>query len=177
MTEAPFFDLGGTLTGTQALNAATRPEVFRPHGVEVGMDPHRNKLLGRSDEEPVRNPLPEPPIDEEAMGPFEAGARGYRRCAGRVGSVLGANAQLQGHGTSVGLANNAPREGTRVAPEAPGLGGIFAEEVGAEKPSRTPTGPRRRSLEAAWGRRWSSRTLRRPFLPRSRAASPSLDRS
>ncbi|QIN78377.1 HAD-IA family hydrolase [Rubrobacter marinus] len=145
MTKAMFFDLDGTLTDTHALHIATWLEVLRPYGLEVDMSLYREKLLGLSNEEAVRELLPHLG-DGERSELLEAEAKSYRGRADQVGPILGLGALLkEGRRQEMGivLVTNAPREDARRSLEALGLDEafdpmIFAEEVGAEKPDPTP---------------------------------------
>ena len=123
------FDLDGTITDTHALHVATWMEVLGPHGVEVDMSLYRNNLLGQSDEEAMRNLLPDL-SDEETGEVLAAEARVYR---GR------------GRGMSLVLVANALEEDARESLQALGLADafypmIFAEEAGAKRPDLAPYG-------------------------------------
>ena len=141
MPKVLFFDLDGTITDTYALHIATWMEVLRPYGVEVDMSLYRNKLLGQSDEEAVRDLLPDLP-DEETGEVLAAEARVYRGRAQKVGPILGLGDLLEegrGRGMSLVLVTNAPEEDARESLQALGLADvfdpmIFAGEAGAMKP-------------------------------------------
>jgi len=145
MPKALFFDLDGTLTDTHALHIATWMEVLRPHGVEVDMGLYRNKLLGKSNEEAMRNLLPDL-SDEEVHELLEAETKSYRRRTGKVGAILGLRDLLEEgreRGMEIVLVTNAPRHDAEKSLEALGLDDgfdpmVFAEEVGAEKPDPAP---------------------------------------
>ena len=147
MPKVLFFDLDGTLTDTHTLHIATWMEVLRPHGVEVDMSLYRNKLLGQSNEEAMRDLLPDL-SDEETREVLAAEARVYRGRTRKVGPILGLGGLLEegrGRGMSLVLVTNAPEEDARKSLEALGLADafhpmIFAEEVGAKKPDPAPYG-------------------------------------
>ncbi len=145
MTKALFFDLDGTLTDTHALHIATWLEVLGPHGVEVNMDLYRNKLLGKPNEEAVRDLLPDL-TDGEVGELLEAEARSYRRRTAKVGPILGLGDLLKEgrrRGMRLVLVTNAPKSAAEKSLEALGFEDHFdamvlAEEVGAEKPDPAP---------------------------------------
>ena len=152
------FDLDGTLADTHALHIATWLEVFRPHGVEVEMDLYRNKLLGKPNEEAVRELLADL-TDGEMNELLGAEARSYRVRTDKVGPILGLNDLLkEGRRREMRLVlvTNAPRSAAEKSLEALGLDDrfdamVFAEEAGAEKPDPAPYREALDSLGAAPG--------------------------
>jgi beta-phosphoglucomutase-like phosphatase (HAD superfamily) len=145
MTNVLFFDLDGTLADTHAVHLATWMEVLRPHGVEVDVDLYRQRLLGKPNDEAVRELLPDLP-DEELGRLLEREAESYRGRTKKIGPVLGLGELLEEgrrRRMELVLVTNAPKSGARESLEALGLADafdlmVFAEEVGREKPHPAP---------------------------------------
>lgn len=145
MTKVLFFDLDGTLTNTHALHLATWLEILRPHGIEVDMDLYKQRLLGQSNEEALRDLLSDL-SDEEIRELAEAAAESYRNRTTKVGPILGLRDLLEGgreRGMTLALVSNAPKRDAEKSLEALGLADafdpmIFAEEVGSYKPDPAP---------------------------------------
>jgi len=142
---ALLFDLDGTLAETDSLHRPTWVDVLAPHGIEVGEEFYRERISGRNNSEIVRELLPGL-SDEEGREIFEAKEAAFRERTVELEPLPGLLDFLErgrGHGLSILLVTNAPKENTEAVLLALKLGDYFdavvlSDEVGAVKPDPAP---------------------------------------